>query len=70
ERYLDIAREAIEANNNNKTTLDKAEKELNFWLHNAIKGVTEDADKFQFNTAIARMMEFVNAFSKYLQEDV
>ncbi len=70
ERYLDIAREAIEANNKNKTTLDKAEKELNFWLHNAIKGVTEDADKFQFNTAIARMMEFINAFSKYLQEDV
>ena len=24
----------------------------------------------QFNTAIARMMEFVNALSKYLQEDV
>lgn len=70
ERYLDTAREAIESGNNNKTTLDKAEKELNFWLHNAIKGVSEDADKFQFNTAIARMMEFVNAFSKYLQEDI
>ncbi|MBS5884678.1 MAG: leucine--tRNA ligase [Clostridium sp.] len=70
ERYLDIAREAIENGNKNKTTLDKAEKELNFWLNNAIKGVTEDADKFQFNTAIARMMEFVNAFSKYLQEDI
>jgi leucyl-tRNA synthetase len=70
ERYLEIAREAIEKGDNNKTTIDKAEKELNFWLHNAIKGVTEDADKMQFNTAIARMMEFVNALSKYLQEDV
>lgn len=70
ERYLEIAREAIEKGENNKTTVDKAEKELNFWLHNAIKGVTEDADKMQFNTAIARMMEFVNALSKYLQEDV
>ena len=70
ERYLEIAREAIEKCDNNKTTVDKAEKELNFWLHNAIKGVTEDADKMQFNTAIARMMEFVNALSKYLQEDV
>ncbi|GAA0750711.1 leucine--tRNA ligase [Clostridium sartagoforme] len=70
ERYLDIARDAIEKDVNNKTSIDKAEKELNFWINNAIKGVTEDADKLQFNTAIARMMEFVNAFSKYLQEDV
>ncbi|MDU5110561.1 MAG: leucine--tRNA ligase [Clostridium sp.] len=70
ERYLETAIEAINKGENNKTTLDKAEKELNFWLHNAIKGVTEDSEKMQFNTAIARMMEFVNAFSKYLQEDV
>ena len=70
ERALDTAREAIQSGENNKTTIDKAEKELNFWRHTAIKGVTEDADKMQFNTAIARMMEFVNALSKYLQEDV
>ena len=69
ERYLTICREAIEAGTNNKTTMDKAEKELNFWLNNAIKGVTEDADKMQFNTAIARMMEFINALSKYVQEE-
>ena len=66
---MDIAREAIAKGENNKTTMDKAEKELNFWLNNAIKGVTEDADKMQFNTAIARMMEFINALSKYLQEE-
>ena len=70
ERYLETAIESIKKGENNKTTIDKAEKELNFWLHNAIKGVTEDSEKMQFNTAIARMMEFVNAFSKYLQEDV
>ena len=52
-----------------KTTMDKAEKELNFWLNNAIKGVTEDGEKMQFNTAIARMMEFINALSKYVQEE-
>ena len=45
------------------------EKELNFWLNNAIKGVTEDGEKMQFNTAIARMMEFINALSKYVQEE-
>lgn len=69
ERYLDTAREAIEKGDNNKTTMDKAEKELRFWLHNAIKGVSEDAEKLQFNTAIARMMEFINALSKYLGEE-
>ena len=68
ERYLTMCREAIEAGTNNKTTMDKAEKELNFWLNNAIKGVTEDGEKMQFNTAIARMMEFINALSKYMKE--
>ncbi|MBU3137094.1 leucine--tRNA ligase [Clostridium gasigenes] len=69
ERALDTARESILSGKNNKTTMDKAEKELNFWRHTAIKGVSEDADKMQFNTAIARMMELVNSLSKYLQED-
>lgn len=69
ERNLEIAREAINSGNS-KTTIDKAEKELNFWLNTAIKGVTEDGEKMQFNTAIARMMEFINALSKYNQEEV
>ena len=68
ERTLDSANEAIKAENG-KSTIDKAEKELNFWRHTAIKGVSEDGDKMQFNTAIARMMEFVNALSKYMQEE-
>lgn len=41
------------------------EKELDFVRHTAIKGVTEDADRFQFNTSIARLMELVNALYKY-----
>ena len=49
ERLLDNAIEAIKAGGS-KTTIDKAEKELNYWRHNAIKGVTEDAEKLQFNT--------------------
>ncbi|QDT36963.1 leucine--tRNA ligase [Stratiformator vulcanicus] len=32
-------------------------------LHKTIKAVTEDVEKLSFNTAISRMMEFVNAFS-------
>lgn len=45
--------------------LRKEEKELNFARHTAIKGVSEDAEKFQFNTSIARLMELTNALYKY-----
>ncbi|HEY8500391.1 MAG TPA: leucine--tRNA ligase [Clostridia bacterium] len=41
------------------------EKELAFVRNTAIKSVTEDADKFQFNTSIARLMELINALYKY-----
>ena len=69
ERTIEFAIEAFNNSSNTKSTIEKNEKELNFWRHTAIKGVTEDGDKMQFNTAIARMMEFVNALSKYIQED-
>ena len=69
ERALELVRESKNSDKV-KTTIDKSEKELNFWLHNTIKGVTEDGEKMQFNTAIARMMEFVNAISKYNNEKV
>ncbi len=42
-----------------------AEKELRFALHHAIRSVTQDAERFQFNTSIARLMELVNAISAY-----
>ncbi len=35
-----------------------------FHLHKTIKGVTEDIDRLAFNTAISKMMEFVNFFNK------
>ena len=39
-------------------------KEQNRVLHKTILAVTEDIEHLSFNTAIARMMEFVNVFSK------
>ncbi len=48
---------------NNEMSSD--EKELNFIRHNTIKRVTADTEAFSFNTAIARIMEFVNALYKY-----
>ncbi|WP_201769249.1 leucine--tRNA ligase [Fervidicella metallireducens] len=46
----------------------KDEKELNYARHYAIKAVSEDTEKFQFNTSVSRMMELVNALYKYDQE--
>lgn len=45
--------------------MGSAEKELNYVRNLAIKGVTEDSERFQFNTSIARVMELVNALYKY-----
>ncbi|WP_127836518.1 leucine--tRNA ligase [Clostridium prolinivorans] len=67
ERILDASRKIINSSNN-KNSIDNAEKELNYWRHFAIKGVTSDAEIFQFNTAIARLMELTNALSKYINE--
>lgn len=47
--------------------MGKNEKDLNYVLNNTIKSATFDVDRFQFNTAIARMMELINAISKYQQ---
>ncbi|MEX2185983.1 MAG: leucine--tRNA ligase [Pirellulales bacterium] len=43
---------------------DKLSDEQNRVLHKTIKAVTEDVDGLRFNTAIARMMEFTNYFTK------
>lgn len=47
------------------TPFGSNEKELNFVRNQAIKGVSEDLERFQFNTSIARLMELVNALYKY-----
>jgi leucyl-tRNA synthetase len=40
------------------------EADLQRSVHKAVKAVTDDFDTFSFNTAIARLMELLNAFSK------
>ncbi|MCY6483198.1 leucine--tRNA ligase [Clostridium aestuarii] len=69
ERLLDQSKTELNNSNNSKTELEKSEKELNYARHYAIKHVTEDTEKFQFNTSIARIMEFTNALSKYLNDE-
>lgn len=43
----------------------KEEKSLFYQMHYAIKHINFDLDKMQFNTSIARLMEYVNEFYKY-----
>ena len=47
------------------TPITAQDKELAYALNYAIKAVTADFEVFSFNTAIARLMELVNAMYKY-----
>ncbi len=49
----------------NEDKIGAEEKELLFVLNNAIKSVDRDMNTFSFNTAIARLMELLNAMNKY-----
>lgn len=69
ERIVDNIKKFISDGKDSKTSMDTAEKELNYSRNYSIKSVSEDAGKFQFNTAIARIMEFTNSLYKYIQED-
>lgn len=44
---------------------EKEEKELNYVRNATIKAVSADIETFSFNTALARIMEFVNAIYAY-----
>ena len=70
-KYLKRVEGLIEKFVNNKyeekVDIGQEEKELLFVEHNTIKKMEEDIEKFQFNTAIARAMEFLNALTKYEQ---
>ncbi|OAA86740.1 leucine--tRNA ligase [Clostridium ljungdahlii] len=68
ERTISSVKEIIESGDAGKTSMDADEKELNYTRNFSIKSVSEDANKFQFNTSIARIMEFTNALSKYIQQ--
>ncbi len=46
-------------------SLNADEKKLRFAVHSSIKKVTEDFERFSFNTAISSIMEMVNALYLY-----
>lgn len=63
-----VERVLEERGQKSKDEVSKDEKELNYVRHMAIKGIAKDAEVFQFNTSIAKMMELINALYKYDQD--
>ncbi len=45
--------------------ISESARELNIKVHRTIKKVTDDLERFQFNTAIAAIMELLNATSRF-----
>lgn len=68
ERWLDrVERYVLSAFGKYQETAEygAAERSLNKVRHNTIQQTAKDYPEFGFNTAVARMMELVNAMSKY-----
>ncbi|MEG2380772.1 MAG: leucine--tRNA ligase, partial [Oscillospiraceae bacterium] len=51
-----------------QSSLNNDEKKLRLAIHSSIKKVTEDCDRFNFNTAISSIMEMVNALYYYKEK--
>ena len=56
--------------NSNKFTLTKENQDLTRTTHKLIKNVTEDIDRFKFNTALAFMMEFTNYLNQISENNL
>ena len=68
-RFLDRVERLCEraiALRGEKNPVGKQERDLDYLRANTIKAVGNDLERFQFNTAIARMMELVNGIGKYV----
>ena len=68
ERISDIANSL--KNTPSQKQKGEREKQLDFVRNNTIKCVTNDMESFSFNTAVARIMELVNALYKYYGDGV
>ncbi len=68
-KFLDRLEKIVLTINDYKTnkvnSFGSEEKQLNFVRHYTIKNVDRDISNFSFNTAVARLMEYVSAIYKY-----
>lgn len=65
EKIEKLVTNSIEEKPNKVTAFNHAEKELDYARNYAVKCIDRDMNSFSFNTAIARLMEYVTALSKY-----
>jgi leucyl-tRNA synthetase len=65
DRIEKLVLSVINTKNNKVTTFASEEKQLNYVRNYTIKNVDRDINNFSFNTAVARLMEYVTALYKY-----
>lgn len=65
ERVERVIERAIEGMNHAGESMGGAEQELNYVLHRAIHGITQDVLDFGFNTCVSKLMELTNALNRY-----
>ncbi|MDP3058126.1 MAG: class I tRNA ligase family protein, partial [bacterium] len=72
-KFIDRIERIIDRTLNSKVSVRKSvgvsERKVLYSLHRAIQGITKDAEEFQFNTCISKLMELLNALYRYEQED-
>lgn len=64
-RAVEDLKDYMTANVLDADALTEAEKKLRLAVNASVKKVTEDCDRFSFNTAISSVMEMVNALYNY-----
>ena len=64
-RAVDELKEYASDNAVDMSSLNADEKKLHFAVHASIKKVTEDFERFSFNTAISSVMELTNTLYQY-----
>ncbi len=66
-RRIESLFDTFNAINDTPVSKEKEEEDLIFIRENTIKSISRDIDLFQFNTSLARLMEYLNALNDYIQ---
>ena len=67
-RAVEDLKDYVSAENSDFGELTSDDKKLRFAVNSSIKKVTEDCNRFSFNTAISSVMEMVNALYNYKEK--
>ena len=65
DRVERLSQKVISLHSNKNDKIDAAEKDLLYTRNYTVRCMTRDIEDFSFNTATARLMEYLNALNKY-----